>query len=199
MKSCVDADKIRYLNVRLGVSVIHMESYGISCNYKETLDQSKTIAGYNWVLKQECDLPKKYINSINRVDKNLSPQISVSFNNVDMKSLFTQPTLPEKNKSVEWGNILGNINSQLDLLNSLAAKVSKTGNETIDGVKTFNDMVDLTVVELTAETNPVPNPPTDNSRLFERKYVLGPNKVLELISIDETGAETIIRTTILPA
>lgn len=39
--------------------------------------------------------------------------------------------------SAEWGNIEGTLSNQTDLQNALNNKVSKSGNETISGVKTF--------------------------------------------------------------
>jgi hypothetical protein len=67
MTSCVDVNKVEKLSLDLALSVIEMESYGIKCNYKEVLEKSKIVAGYNWVLRQGCELPSTYLNNINRI------------------------------------------------------------------------------------------------------------------------------------
>lgn len=79
--------------------------------------------------------------------------------------------------------------------NQLSNKVSKTGAETIQGVKTFEDRVKVGLVEKTAQTSAVAVPGADNSVTFERKSIDGGFKVIELVNIDETGKETIFRTT----
>lgn len=73
--------------------------------------------------------------------------------------------------------------------------VDLTTNQSIAGVKTFEDDLVANVVQFKAQETNIPAPSVDSSYMFERKYISEGHKIIELVSKDETGEITVLRTT----
>ena len=73
--------------------------------------------------------------------------------------------------------------------------VDLTSNQSIAGVKTFQDEIVANVLEFKAQETNVGTPAVDNTFMFERKYIQNGYKIIELVSKDEADQITVLRTT----
>ena len=91
----------------------------------------------------------------------------------------------------------GKLQNQINGLQSSKANdndvVKLTGDQTIEGEKTFVDKTGVGVVEFTATSDAISNPDADKSKMYERRYIDSGFKILELVSKDELGVETVVR------
>ena len=91
----------------------------------------------------------------------------------------------------------GKIQNQITALQSSKADdsdvVKLTGDQTVAGDKTFTDTTGVGVVEFTSTTDNITTPTADKSRMYERRYIDSGFKILELVSKDELGVETVVR------
>ena len=71
--------------------------------------------------------------------------------------------------------------------------VKLTGDQSVAGEKTFTDKTGVGVVEFTATSDAISNPDADKSKMYERRYIDSGFKILELVSRDELGVETVVR------